>query len=72
MGDAGHEDITHAPNHVHFFSFCTTDEHTLEGFNVGENSLEDQMDLMNTHLLTSWVWGTHRYLVTRWILGKYT
>ncbi len=55
-------DITHTKIHVNFslFSpFCITEEHTLDRFNVGKHTLEDQMDLMNTHLLTSWVWGTH-------------
>lgn len=52
-------DITHTKIHVDFslffLIFCIIEEYTLDQFNVGKHTLEDQMDLMNTHLLTSWV-----------------
>lgn len=55
---------------------------TLDRFNVGKHTLEDQMDLMNTHLLTSWVWRTHTlvdqmdfeeiHMTTSWMWGIHT
>ena len=37
------------------FLFCNMEKWTLARFNVGKHTLEDQMDSMNTHSLTSWV-----------------
>lgn len=62
-----------------FIPFCIVEEDTLDRLNVGKHTLEDQMDLMNTHLLTSWVWRTHTlgdqmdfgeiHMTTSWIWG---
>lgn len=53
---------------------------TLDRFDVGKHTPEDQMDLMNTHLMTSWVWRTHTlvdqmdfeeiHMTTSWNVGN--
>lgn len=54
---------THTETIIHpFFPPCCITQnhtHTLGCFNVGKHTLEDQMDLMNTLLLTSWVCRPH-------------
>ncbi len=66
-----------------FIPFALKREHThWTGSMWEKHTLEDQMDLMNTHLLTSWVWGTHTlgdqmdfgeiHMTTSWIWGTHT
>lgn len=53
-----------------FSRFASQMNTCWKGFNVGRNSLEDQMDLMNTHLLTSWVLGNTHILGDQMDFGE--